>query len=264
MKDVKSHFKNLAQQWGALSLPLRPRSPVPETLKALLPETAEKVLMLGVTPDYADLAPDLTALDHSDVMVDQVWPGDSDHRRAIIGRWADMPFADNSFDAVIGDGSLSMVYFPSGMDQVLTEVRRVLRKGGTAMFRIYTSPDEKPSDAEIISYCHSLKGHNVDALRWRFVVHAVHDSPTPNIVSGDAWRVFEAMFPDPLPLMAHNGWGQAELDRFALCKGGAMALSVPTRAMTAQIIGQHFGHVSFVSSGTYPMAELCPFAVCRD
>lgn len=263
VKDVGSHFRALAARWDALGLPLRPLAPVPGQLKTLIPPETTRMLILGVTPDFADLAADVTALDNAEAMIAAVWPGDSPDRRAVLGDWSDMPFDDASFDLVVGDGSLTLLPFPDGVDHVLSEVRRVTKPGGQAIFRIFIAPDAPLSDDDLISYARSLKGHSIDALRWRFAVQAVHGAPTPNIVSDDAWRAFVRLFPDPAPLMAENGWTDEDFQRVALYRDGKMQLNFPTRAQIETAAGRHFGDIAFQPSGDYPMSELCPFLVLR-
>lgn len=264
VKDVASHFHNLSNRWEALDLPLRPRAPVPDLLKALIPQGAKRMLILGVTPDFAELAPDITALDTSEIMIAQVWPGDNDSRRAVLGDWRAMPFEDEAFDIVVGDGALTLLSFPNGVDDVLAEVRRVTRKDGVAIVRTFIAPNAELSDTEMKAYINSLKGHSIDALRWRFAVQAVHAAPTPNIVSHDAWQAFNRLYPDPSELMAQNGWTAQDLQRVELYRDGAMALNFPTKRQLEQVILNHFSHLAFEPSGDYPMSDLCPFAVMRN
>lgn len=264
VKDVTSHFQSLAARWDALDLPLRPRAPVPGILKTIIPDDAKRMLILGVTPDFADLAPDVTALDASDVMIAQVWPGDRENRRAVSGDWRDMPFEDGAFDVVVGDGALTLLSYPNGVDDALAEVRRVTSDDGLAIVRTFIAPDAGLTDDDMMTYASSLKGHSIDALRWRFAVQAVHTAPTPNIVSHDAWLAFDRLYPDPTALMAANDWTAQDLQRVMLYRDGAMAMSFPSKEQLRQVALNHFDSLIFESSGVYPMSELCPFAVMRN
>ena len=134
-KDCTPHFRKLISHWSRMGLPLRPLSPLPEHLGTLLPRPEAKVLNLGVTPDHYSVGGDLTALDWSAEMIEHVWPGDTDTRRAVQGDWRHMPFDDASFDAVTGDNCLAMLAFPDAVDQVLAEARRVLRPGGATVVK---------------------------------------------------------------------------------------------------------------------------------
>lgn len=264
VKDVASHFRNLATEWDRLSLPLRPRAPVPGMLRQLIPDTAQRMLILGVTPEFADLAPDITALDHSEAMIAQVWPGDNDMRRAVLGDWANMPFDDDTFDIVVGDGSLTLLPYPDGIHAVLAEIRRVTRQDGRAILRTFIAPDVGLSDNDMMAYANALKGQSIDALRWRFAVQAGSAAPTPNIVSHDAWLEFDRLYPDPTALMAANGWSAQDLERIILYRDGVMAMNFPTKDQLVQVVGDHFGRLTFRPSGDYPMSELCPFAIMQD
>jgi ubiquinone/menaquinone biosynthesis C-methylase UbiE len=60
-------------------------------------------------------------------------------RRAILGDWTRLPFAAESFDAVIGDASLNAA--PEHGDQIVAEARRVLTKGGKVVERFLPEED---------------------------------------------------------------------------------------------------------------------------
>jgi hypothetical protein len=97
----------------------------------------DRVLMLGVTPEYAEFGHRLTAVDSSAAMIQHVWPGDTPHRRAVLCDWKEHPMQDT--DIVIGDGSLNATPHP---ESVVTAVHTALRHGARmAVFRIFVRPD---------------------------------------------------------------------------------------------------------------------------
>ncbi len=261
--ESTQHFAALAAVWSQLQLPLRPREPVPTRLRAVLPKGVKDVLVLGVTPDYADIAPDVTALDWSEGMIAHVWPGDTETRRAVQGDWRDMPFEDAQFDAVVGDNSLAFLPFPDQIGRAFAQVRRVLRPEGLAVFRMFLAPDQQPGDADLVRFGRALKGRSSDALRWRVAMQAACEAATPNVIADDGWRVFQRAFPDMASLVEGNEWGADEVRRLALFDGSTMALSFPTRAELARVALQHFATLELLSSGSYLMAEDAPFVVMR-
>lgn len=85
-------------QWGS---PLRPCADDVEMFKKEL-RKGDRVLLLGMTPELIDLA-DL-AVDNNPHAVKL---GGS---KAVLADWGDLPF-EGEFDAVIGDGCLTVSFF---------------------------------------------------------------------------------------------------------------------------------------------------------
>ncbi len=262
-EERSPHFEKLISVWGALQLPLRPREPVPSAVAARLPGRAAALLLLGVTPDFADLTDDVTAVDWSRAMIDHIWPGDTDRQRAVAADWRALPFAEASFDAAAADNAMAMLRFPDDVDRVLGQLRRVLRPGGVAVIRWFCAPPARASDDELRAWGLAGCRGSVDALRWRLVLHCVHEAGGPNVVAGGAWRHFTRLFPDPAALRAAHGWSEDELDRVALYRDSEMAFSFPTRAGMLDLARRHFAEVTLAPSGDYPMAEMAPLVVMR-
>jgi SAM-dependent methyltransferase len=262
--DAEKHFQRLATQWDKIGLPMRPLSPVASVLKSLMPENTKQALLLGVTPEFAALAEDTTALDHSAGMIAQIWPGDGPNTRAVQGSWLNMPFEDDSFDVVIGDGSLTLLPFPEKVENVLSEIARVLRPDARAVLRCFVALDNALTDDELRSYATSLKNKSIDALRFRFAINAVHAANSPNITAAQAWRDFAELYPDPEPMLSENGWNVADFARFQMYKDNSMSMNFPNRAQLSNLCARHFSAVSFHDSGDYPMAELCPIVVMTN
>ncbi len=263
-EERSPHFRKLISVWGALQLPLRPREPVPSLVGTRLPGRNAALLLLGVTPDYADLTDDVTAVDWSRAMIDHIWPGDTAGRRAVEADWRALPFADASFDAVAADNALGMLRFPEDVDRVLEHVRRVLRPGGVAVVRWFLAPEARASDEELRAWGMAGCRGSVDALRWRLVLHCVHDAGGPNVAAGGAWRHFVRLFPDPCALRAAHGWTEEELARVAVYRDSEMVFSFPTRDAMLDLVRRHFAEVTLAPSGDYPLAEAAPLVVMKE
>lgn len=255
------HFRSLIPLWRKMGLPLRPREPLPSALARLLPGPSAKLLLLGVTPDYADLGDDLTALDWSPEMIAEIWPGDTERRRAVLGDWRDMPFADATFDAAIGDNAMTMLAWPGDLDAALGEVRRVLKPGGIAVFRWFLAPDSAPEDGELKALSLSLRGKASDIMRWRFVMDAVHEAGEPTVPVTAAWRKYSRLFPDFGELARANDWDAAEVAELDIYRDSAVRFTFTTRAQMQAAAGRHFASIELVPSGDYPLAEYAPFVI---
>ena len=127
-----SHWASFHRHWNRLKPPQRPHRDVAVALGKLIAEDghADRVLLLGVTPELAPLGRRLVAVDRNQTMIDHIWPGDRDDRQAIKGDWLALPFPPASFAAVIGDGSCNCLAYPDAYRELFAEIGRVTRPGG--------------------------------------------------------------------------------------------------------------------------------------
>ncbi len=196
-------------------------------------------------------------------MIARVWPGDEGAKRAALGDWRTMPFAAAGYDAVIGDNCLAFLSYPDGLEQVVAQVRRVLRPDGLAVFRVFVAPQTPPSDDDLIRFAYSLKGKSQDAFRWRIAMHTANCAPTPNVLANDVWLEFRRLFPKPEELLRANGWEEGSFSVLELYRGSEMMISFPTVDELSGVALRQFGQMDLHSSGDYPMSEHCPFVVLR-
>ena len=101
--------------------------------------------VLGVTPELVQLpwqgTVDLRAFDQSAEMIARVWtPNPNIASEVQVARWQELPAADQSLDAVIGDGSLYVLESLDEYVSVLTQVHRVLRPGGRFVCLEFSRP----------------------------------------------------------------------------------------------------------------------------
>ena len=103
-----------------------------------LGSTPLNVLMLGVTPAVYRLPwpphSAIQAVDRSLPMIEHVWPGPVGS--AEVGEWTHLPFPAERFDRVISDGGMTFLG-PASIDELRTEVARVLRPDGLFVTRVY-------------------------------------------------------------------------------------------------------------------------------
>ena len=217
-----------------------------------------RVLLLGVTPELAVLGEDLVAVDNSQRMIDRVWPGDDQGRRAILGDWTALPFPDASFDAVIGDGSLNSA--AEAMDRVLAEVRRILAPDGTAVFRIFASPEAPESLAQIQEDASGGWG-NVHALKWRIAMALAASAPGAVVPVATILAEFNRLFPDRAELALRTGWSGDEIETLDAYAGADHSLGYPTAAQMIAIAAPMLGQPQVLAGTGYPLAERCPTMV---
>ena len=261
MTKTTNHFPKLIDVWSEITLPLRPLGPVTSKVRSLIPSNDNSLLIMGVTPEFADLTTDVTALDLLPEMIEKVWPGDSDLRRAVQGDWRNMPFSDEAFDVVVNDNGFNLLSIPEQADIALLEIHRVLRPGGRAILRWTIAPEKALSDDELIHFAmHECDGM-MEALRWQFALQASLRTPGPSMQPFEAYDLFCKLFPNTDELQAANGWNDATFSRMAFYKDGKLPMHFPKRAEVNALINKRFPNNEFVDSGDYPMSNLEPLVV---
>lgn len=214
-------------------------------------------LLLGVTPELAVLPGAIVAIDWSDAMIEQVWPGSTPNRAIVQGDWLDMPFAPGSFGAALGDGSLNMLRWPNEYQVVLDWLGSLVRPGGRIVFRCFTSPDVAEPLEELATRSMAGEVAGFHAFKWRLAMSTAQASGTPNVALRAVWEAFEIHFADRALLSHATGWDLAtiaEIDDYAL---SPLEMSFPTKA-------QLFGitpHARLVAGHGYELAERCPLLV---
>ena len=218
-----------------------------------------RVLLLGVTPELAVLGRELVAVDNSPAMLEHVWPGDTDSRRAVLADWADLPFNDSEFDAVIGDGSLNSA--PEQVEQVLGEAKRVLSTTGRAVFRLFCSPEEPEPLQSIQEDVLGGWTGNVHALKWRIAMSLASQRPRSTVPVEAILQAFDEMFPDRTKLAACTGWSLDEIATLDAYRGADHSLGFPTLSELLDRAAPYFSSAVVKHGSGYPLAHRCPTIV---
>ena len=143
----------------------------------------------------------------------------------IAGDWGQLPFSDQSFDAVIGDGSLNVYEGPRGW--FFIESRRVIRTGGKLVLRVFVAPDQPESLEAVIAEkgrgCfHSFKWRVAQALAKPYVavkdiyrtIKPVWDHPTLGVYKDSpAIYYFPRLTDLPAPDQIHYAGGYELAER---------------------------------------------------
>jgi len=240
--------------------PLRPDADVVAAFRSLTRDCAEPMLLLGVTPELADLSPNLTAIDRSQAMLDGVWPGDTPQRRALVGNWLKLRLPAASFRSVIGDGALALPW-PGPASKLLSEAATVLMHGGRFVCRVFASPEAGEALDAVRAAVDSGEVRNVHALKWRIAMAIAHARGEPNVPVREIRDQFERWFPDRDALAAQKSWPRDEIDTIDMYKGSEASYSFATRRQTLDIVPPELINARFVDAGSYELAERCPLLV---
>jgi len=257
----KSHWTEIHRVWHRYTPPVRPNGEVVDALWRQIGGRPGPVLLLGVTPELADIAPDLVALDKNPSMVANLWPGNAPSRRAVVGNWLNCNFAPASFAACIGDGSLCVVRYPDEMIRLCGQLAAALRPGGRLALRVFAQA-EIPSTPESVAQ-DALRGaiRNFHGFKWRLAMAIAGQRGNPNVEMGWVFEAFHRMFPDRGRLAASTGWNREEIETIEFLKGSSAITSFPSRRQLQEVVERSLSDVRFVSAGTYEVAEHCPLLV---
>ena len=160
----ESLWQKQARQWARIGSPLRPCAEDVENFQTALGTNLGRYLLLGVTPELAQLSPSLTAIDNNEAMIEALW---QDKSSALHGDWLELPFPKNAFDAVIGDGCLTLLTYPLQYERLFSQLNHVLSPKGKVAIRLFVSPEESESPEFV---CHEALSGNIKsfhAFKWR-------------------------------------------------------------------------------------------------
>lgn len=236
-------FSALAPLWHVVRPPLRPSAEDLRIFRAALGEAPSglRTMVLGATEELLELTPGIVGVDRSSEMVARV-PG-----RATVGDWRSMPFEGWSFDAVLGDGSLSAVGDAQARGAVLCEVRRVLAPGGRLTVRTYTrpgpcagAPPKNPPEGD------------VNALKvWLWGEVAGADG---RVLLGDVWSAFLK-----LPARVRESLGKEASASIACYERSRDSYWLPeVEEFVNEVEAAGFSLVTLHQPSSYPLAERCP------
>lgn len=247
--------------WALLTPPLRPNSDVVAAIRQQIIGHPGRVLLLGVTPELADIATDLVALDINHSMVTHVWPGNTHARRAVVGDWRNANFLPASFSACVGDISLGALEFPTGTAQVCRSVHEILRPGGALVCRVFLMPQVRESVAALRDAAMSGAIKNFHAFKIRLGMALVADQSRPRVGVDAIFRTFTGMFADRDELTRKTGWDRGHIDTIDFYNGSSTAFNFTTAEQLLSLVSKVFADPHFVPSGRFELAERSPLLV---
>jgi SAM-dependent methyltransferase len=243
-----------------VTTPLRPTAEDVEVFGQTIALHRDRVLLLGATPELADLGTQTVGVDKNSAMAAHLWPGNTTHRPVLAGDWLALPFARNSFSAAIGDGSLSNLTYPN-YRRLFAQLAEVLRPDGLVALRLYKAPDESESLAAVFAAVRAGEIRNFHAFKWRLAMALVALSGDPDLAVVEILSHFEQAFPDRQKLAAMTGWPMAQIDTIDVYRGSPEVYSFPTFEQIRQTMPASFANPRLIATGGYELAERCPLLV---
>ncbi|TVQ27741.1 MAG: class I SAM-dependent methyltransferase [Spirochaetaceae bacterium] len=266
-----THWSKFAQMWSRIGPPLRPPGEDVALVKRLVTEWsrangAPRGLIMGVTPEYYSFGwPDgssIVAVDHSQSMIDEVWPGPKAAARC--ADWTDMPIADASVDIALCDGGLILLPHPEGHIRLAQELGRVVGRGGICIFRLFSPvPGDDDSD-RVLGDLLSGKLESVNHMKVRLWT-ATQKTLTEGVRLGDVWTMIQQAVPDLDALAARLGWSTDHLNVLQVYKDSSTRYWCPTPADIHRMFCEERSlfEMQLVHTPTYAVGAHCPTIVLR-
>lgn len=254
---MPDHWQTFASRWNRLGSPMRPCTEDIEHFRAALGESPGSCLLLGVTPELASLSANLTAIDNSPDMIRALWPQDS---ASILGDWLDMPFEDNAFDNIFGDGCPVLLAFPKQHERFFTEISRILRPGGKLILRAFVCADEVETPEQVCKEAALGRIQGFHAFKWRLSMAISSLTPDFTFPVSESLRIFDQHFPDRQRLAEATGWALQDIATLDLYRDSAARYSYPTLSRLRSTIPSELIETD-LRYGQYELAERCPMLV---
>lgn len=257
MPNQEQHWNAFASRWNRLGSPMRPCNEDVANFQQVLGNNPGDCLLLGVTPELANLTPQLVALDNSADMIRALWPHD---RTSILGDWLDMPFVDCSFDHIVGDGCPVLLGFPAQCVRFFSEASRVLKPGGRMLLRAFVGAEMAETPKQVCQTALAGDIKSFHAFKWRLsmALSGQHSDYTFDIAQ--TLDYFDQLFPDREQLAIRTGWSMHDIATIDFYRDSSARYSYPTLSRLRKIISPSLRETSVIY-GSYELAERCPLLV---
>jgi hypothetical protein len=208
----KGHWPAVARVWEQLSSPLRPSAEdigfVKQELEQwALEQGAPRAVILGVTPEWYHLpwpvGTDLTAIDHTQAMIDYVWPGVP--QQAIHAEWTGMPLSSASQDIALCDGGFHLLSYPDGQSDLVRNLNRIISPNGRCVIRLYVPPQERESSKTVLKDLCEGKISSLNILKLRLGMSMQVDA-TSGVALKNVWNAINEVAPNLEDLASRIGW----------------------------------------------------------
>ena len=258
-----NHRQAYHRAWSHLGPPLRPPPDVVAAVKEQIKDRKGRTLLLGVTPELADIAPNLVAIDRNFSMIAGVWPGNTSTRCAIVGDWRNSNFSSGTFSVCVGDGSLCGLEYPTEILALFKELKRILKKDGLIVCRLYISPDTPETISALKESVMSGTIENFHAFKMRLAMALAALQSMPQICVESILDNFNELFKNRDELVRTTGWSRDQVDTIDFYRGSNVVFNLPTANQLVSVVSKVCPSVRLVSSGIYEMSERCPLLVAE-
>lgn len=249
MRVTRDHWPDHARRWSLVGPPLRPGAEDLAFVERALPHTVRRALLLGATGELATMRwptrTQLTAVDRIPAVLAHLFPRAAG--TPVVGDWRALPFADRTFDAIVGDGVLSVLAIHD-YPAIAAELARVLAPGGRVVLRLFASPPTRESLADI---SRALPA-GFHALKWRIAMAIADDRGDVRV--SDILAAFDRLAPDRAALP----YDRAVVDGIDVYRESGAVYSFPTETAALAPLAAAGLRVASRHQPTYELGERCP------
>lgn len=259
-KEPSKHWQEFAKRWSRLGSPLRPCAEDVENFKTAMGDEPRRCLLLGVTPELAELSPQLTAIDNNADMITALW---MNRREAILGDWLEMPFAPASFDTIIGDGCLTLLSQSDQHERFFEQLSKLLRPGGKILLRVFVSADNKETREHVCQEALNGKMKGFHAFKWRLSMAIASEATDFTLSVAETAATFDRLITDREQLAATTNWSTEDIDTIDFYRGSDARYCYPTLMQVRKLIPHSLKEIDVIY-GSYELAERCPILVLES
>ena len=244
--SITTHWAARSLTYGQSGPPLNPNQEIIDGFTSLVP-TKGQVLLLGVTRKIAEAYEQVTAVDYSEAMIQRVWPGNTDTKQAHYNNWLTVDLPNDSYDGILGDGSVNMLAYPVEVKQLFERTLSWLRPGGVFACRVFTRPDTAITEERILA---EAANPTMSFSAWRRLFNMLLAEQHGGIFPvTEIPKLFDKLFPE------HSALPWDNVDAIDTYRNSTSTSWFPTRQEVLELapVGSRF-----IDVGTYDIAHTCP------
>ena len=248
-----THWAERSRTWGRNGPPLQPNQEVIDCFTSLVPADSN-IMLMGVTTQITAAYTNVTAVEREPAMIENVWLGNTSTKQAILENWLTVSLPDNTFDAILGDGSLNML---TGPGQITTFINRALpwlKPNGQIICRMFTRPDTSVTMERLHAEARQPTV-NFSALR-RLIPMYIASRNGPMVPVKLIANLFDQMFPDRTILP----WTAEQMATLTPYYNSEAKTWFPTRQEILDTLPVNVT-ARFLDVGTYDIADTCPVLI---
>lgn len=210
--DRDGHWPEIALQWQQVGTPLRPSAEDIGIYTDVVREWiryrgSPRVLLLGVTPEIYHMqwpeGTDILAVDHTQAMIDYVWPGP--RQAALCTDWLSLELPENSRDIVLCDGGMHLLSYPHEQQRLVHILHGVLSDQGLCILRLFVPPSHRESPDTVLQDLVEGRISNLNVLKLRLGMSLL-DTVAGGVELGKIWSAIQVIASDLEGLATKIGW----------------------------------------------------------
>lgn len=265
--DTKKQWGALTKSWDQVGAPLRPNRDViqnyEQALNNLIDEMGEdnSCMLMGVSPELVQLnwacSTQLIAVDHNQHVISNLWePNPNIHSEVVCGCWSKLPFVDEFFAGIVGDGVVVFFQVPGRLKVIFEELNRVLLEGGKLIIRAFVQPPEIESLDQMLDDLEDHRIENFDVFKWRLAM-ALQACAGKGVRVNTIWETWRKCFHSVQAMAEKTGWPVESIETIHAYRGSDAVYHYPTLLELKEAFEENFELIS-LQTGSYPLAERCP------